>query len=76
MLLGRQGENVKESARQLAKEHAARPPKKSTRQVAKEHAAVPPRAPQSHFFSGALPLQMAGVGGFLGWGGGGEGGVV
>ena len=23
------------------------------------------RAPQSHFFSGALPLQMAGVGGYM-----------
>jgi hypothetical protein len=73
MLLGRQGkapgrwpgENVKESARQVANEHAAGPPRESTRQMAKGHAAGPPRAPQSHFFSGALPLQMAGVGGFF-----------
>ena len=48
-----------------AKEHAAERPRESTRQMAIGHAAGPPKAPQSHFFSGALPLQMAGVGGYI-----------
>ena len=52
---------AKAAARQLQPGYC---PQKSTRQVAKGHAAGSSRAPPSHFFSGALPLQMAGVGGF------------